>query len=67
MRWWGTALILETYANDLIGEVLDDDQTSTIDVQPYLDKQYIEIIRRRQLAKLAESFGSSRVYHVLMA
>ena len=38
MRRWGTALILETYANDLIGEVLDDDQASTIDVQPYLDE-----------------------------
>jgi hypothetical protein len=38
MRRWGTALILETYANDLIGEVLDDDQSSTIDVQPYLDE-----------------------------
>jgi hypothetical protein len=54
LRRWGTALILETYARDLIDELLDDGRASTIDVGPYLDET---VYRNRKEAAASEIDG----------
>ena len=38
LRRWGSALIRETYASDLIGEAINDYRTSTIEAGTYLDE-----------------------------